>query len=198
MTLWIAIVAVAVLAGLWLAWPFWVRGKVEPNEADHAISIYRDQREELRRDARSGLISEVERDAAEQEIERRALRAARQLDAGVLVSRRSPGVAGLDIQDNVIPFVPKEEQKIQREAPKILGRFDGDRVTPLELPISATCTRVNVVDGHTEAVSASLGRRASLEEVAEAMRAFGREFSDLGLPSAPPRLISVSDDPYRP
>ncbi len=111
---------------------------------------------------------------------------------------RSPGVAGLDIQDNVIPFIPKEEEKVQTETQKILGHFDGDRVTPLAIPISATCTRVSVIDGHTESVSASLGRRAALEEVAEAMRAFGRDFTDLGLPSAPPQLIAVSDDPYRP
>lgn len=93
MILWIAIAAAAALAGTWLAWPFLVRGQVESNEAEHAISIYRDQRDELRRDARDGLISEVERDAAEQEIERRALRAARQLDTGLLVSRRNSGLA---------------------------------------------------------------------------------------------------------
>jgi aspartate-semialdehyde dehydrogenase len=58
--------------------------------------------------------------------------------------------------------------------------------------------RVAVRDGHTESVAAGLGRRASLEEVAEAMRAFGREFTDLGLPSCPPELIHVSRDPYRP
>ncbi len=111
---------------------------------------------------------------------------------------RGPGVIGLDIQDNVIPYIPKEEHKVQVETQKVLGRFDGDRVTPLEIPISATCTRVNVLDGHTESVSASLGCAVGLDEAAEAMRAFGREFADLGLPSAPPQLIAVSDDPYRP
>ncbi len=95
MTLWLAIAAAALLCGLWLAWPFLVKARVESSEAEHAISIYRDQREELRRDARNQLISEAERDAAEQEIERRALRAARRLDAGVLVSRRRPAAAAL-------------------------------------------------------------------------------------------------------
>ena len=47
-------------------------------------------------------------------------------------------------------------------------------------------------------VSASLGRRAELAEVADSLRAFGREFVDLGLPSAPPELVHVSEDPYRP
>jgi aspartate-semialdehyde dehydrogenase len=111
---------------------------------------------------------------------------------------RSPGVAALDILDNVIPFIPKEEEKVQRETAKILGRLEGDRIEPLDLPVSATCTRVNVRDGHTEAVFASLGRKASLTEVADALRAFGRDFVDLGLPSCPPELIRLTDDPYRP
>ena len=87
---WLLTGGFALLVGLWLAWPFLRRGAVEPNEAEHAISIYRDQRDELQRDSRNGLISEAEREAAEQEIERRALRAGRMLDAGISVARRSP------------------------------------------------------------------------------------------------------------
>ena len=93
MTVWIAVAVLAVLAALWLARPFLLRGEMESNEAEHAISIYRDQRDEVNRDARSGLISAAERDAAEQEIERRALRAARLLDASLSVTRRSPVLA---------------------------------------------------------------------------------------------------------
>ena len=111
---------------------------------------------------------------------------------------RGPGVHSMDILDNVIPFIPKEEEKVQTETAKILGRLDGDRVAPLELPVSAHCNRVNVRDGHTECVSAGLGRRAEPAEVVDALRSFGREFADLALPSAPPELISVSEDPYRP
>jgi aspartate-semialdehyde dehydrogenase len=111
---------------------------------------------------------------------------------------RSPGVPGLDILDNVIPYIRGEEEKVQRETSKILGRLEGDRIVPLDLPVSATCTRVNVRDGHTESVNASLGRAAELEEVAATLRSFGREFIDLGLPSAPRELIQVSEDPYRP
>jgi aspartate-semialdehyde dehydrogenase len=111
---------------------------------------------------------------------------------------RSPGVHSMDILDNVIPFIPKEEEKVQTETAKILGRLDGDRIAPLDLPVSAHCNRVNVRDGHTECVSAGLGCPAEPEEVVEVLRTFGREFADLGLPSAPPELISVSDDPYRP
>ncbi len=111
---------------------------------------------------------------------------------------RSPGVVGLDILDNVIPFIPKEEEKVQSETAKILGSLDGDRIVPLDLPVSATCTRVNVRDGHTESVNVGLAEAASLEAVADTLRAFGREFTDLGLPSAPPELIQVTRDTFRP
>jgi len=111
---------------------------------------------------------------------------------------RSPGVAALDILDNVIPFIANEEGKVERETRKILGRLEGERIDPHAVVVSATCTRVNVRDGHTEAVTAGLGRRAELAEVAAALRAFGQEFVDLGLPSTPPELIYVSEDPYRP
>ncbi len=111
---------------------------------------------------------------------------------------RSPGVAALDILDNLIPYIPKEEEKVQTETSKILGTLEGDRIAPLEIPVSATCTRVNVRDGHTLCVTASLGRPAEPAEVADVMRAFGREFMDLGLPSTPPEIIRVTDEPDRP
>jgi len=111
---------------------------------------------------------------------------------------RSPGVISLDVLDNVIPYIPKEEDKVQTETSKILGKLEGDEIVPLDLPVSATCMRVNVRDGHTEAVTAGLDRAVSLDAVAQAMRGFGREFTSLGLPSSPPDLIEVSDDPYRP
>jgi aspartate-semialdehyde dehydrogenase len=111
---------------------------------------------------------------------------------------KNPGVAALDVLDNVIPYIPEEEEKVEKETRKVLGRLEGDAIVPLDIPVSATCTRVNVRDGHFESVVAGLSRQASLGEVAEALGAFGREFTDLGLPSSPPELIRVTDDPYRP
>ncbi len=111
---------------------------------------------------------------------------------------RSPGVMGLDILDNVIPYIPKEEEKVQTETSKILGRLAGDHIEPLDVPVSATCTRVNVRDGHTECVTVGLERPAELGEVADVLRAFGSNFSNLRLPSAAPELIVVIDDPYHP
>lgn len=110
---------------------------------------------------------------------------------------RSPGVASLDIIDNVIPFISKEEEKVEKETRKILGALDGEAIAPAAIGVSCTCTRVNVIDGHTEVVYASFRRPGSL---AAARRALA-EWAPLPVgryPSAPPQLIAVSDDPYRP
>jgi len=111
---------------------------------------------------------------------------------------RSPGVTALDIIDNVVPYIPKEEEKVEKETQKILGRVVGDTVAPAAFPVSATCTRVPVLEAHTEAVYVSLERAATVDDVKQAMRSFGRDFVALGLPSAPSCLIDVSDDPFRP
>jgi aspartate-semialdehyde dehydrogenase len=111
---------------------------------------------------------------------------------------RSPGVLALDIVDNVIPFIPKEEEKVERETRKILGELRSEEIHPAAFPVSATCMRVAVRDGHTEAVYVQLARDASVEEVKAAMRGFGQELLARGLPTAPPALIHVSEDPYRP
>src|SRR3989449_5366011 len=63
-----------------------------------------------------------------------------------------PGVASLDITDNVVPFIAEEEEKIERETRKILGSLEAGRVTPARFAVSAQCHRVNVVDGHMAAV----------------------------------------------
>ena len=68
---------------------------------------------------------------------------------------RSPGVIALDIVDNVIPFISKEEEKVEKETKKILGHLAGDVIEPAAFRISATCTRVNVLEGHTETVNVS-------------------------------------------
>ena len=118
---------------------------------------------------------------------------------GVSGAGRSPGVIALDILDNVIPFIPGEEDKVARETGKILGRLDGGRgIVPAPFPVSATCTRVAVSEGHTEAVTVSLGAPATPADVAAAFRDFGRELARLELPSAPRRLITVHGDPFRP
>ena len=116
---------------------------------------------------------------------------------------RSPGVSALDILDNVIPFIPGEEEKVERETRKILGRCGGPSgaalaIEPLPIAVSCTCTRVAVLDGHTEAVFVETERPAPLADAKAALTAFGEELAALKLPSLPSQLIAVTDDPFRP
>lgn len=111
---------------------------------------------------------------------------------------RSPGVAGMDVLDNIIPYIPKEEEKVERETQKILGKLTGDSITPAPISVSCTCTRVNVLEGHTESVFVQLRRQARLEDVKAVWREFGAGLAPLGLPSAPRHLVTVREDPYRP
>ena len=84
------------------------------------------------------------------------------------------------------------------ETQKILGTIVGEKVAPAPFPVSATCTRVPVLEAHTEAVYVSLGKHATVDDVKKVMRDYGKEFVALKFPSCPPHLIEVSDDPFRP
>ncbi len=117
---------------------------------------------------------------------------------GVSGAGRSPGVIALDIIDNIIPFIPGEEEKVEKETRKILGTVAAGSITPADFVVSATCTRAAVIEGHTEAVLAAMAQTCSVEDARAAMIEFGREFIDLGLPSAPKHMIIVHDDPFRP
>lgn len=111
---------------------------------------------------------------------------------------RSPGVIALDVVDNIIPFIPNEEEKVVAEAQKILGTVTGDAITPASFGVSATCTRVGVLEGHTEAVHVELATEADEAAVVGAWRELGADFCAAGYPTAPPSLIHVHDDPFRP
>ena len=111
---------------------------------------------------------------------------------------RSPGVSAMDILDNIIPYIPKEEEKVEKETLKILGKIGPSGITPADMKVSCTCTRVNVLEGHTESVFVELKRKASLDEVKAAWRELGKDLQALGLPSAPKQLVSLTEDPFRP
>ena len=111
---------------------------------------------------------------------------------------RSPGVIALDIMDNVIPYIPKEEEKVQVETKKILGELDSESVIPAQIRVSCTCTRVPVLDGHTETVFVGTRKPTEPEQVKDAMTRFSRDISIQNLPSSPKDYIIVHDDPTRP
>ena len=109
---------------------------------------------------------------------------------------RRGGVLGLDAMENVIPFIPGEEEKVQKETQKILGALSDGQISPASFGVSATCTRVGVLDGHTEAVFVATEKPCSVEDAVSAMREFSGGLE--GLASAPNPLIFVHDDPFRP
>jgi aspartate-semialdehyde dehydrogenase len=111
---------------------------------------------------------------------------------------RSPGVMGLDILDNVIPFIAGEEEKVQRETQKILGKFTGSSVDAAKFTVSCTCTRVNVREGHTESVFVSTEKACEVPDVAAAMKEYSGSANGVELPSAPKHMIIVHEDPFRP
>ncbi len=109
-----------------------------------------------------------------------------------------PGVPSLDIIDNVVPYIGKEEDKMEGESNKILGSFDGKVVKNASFSVSASCNRVHVKDGHLESVFVKLDRKPSVEEVVEAFRNFKGEPQKLRLPSAPENPIVVRTESNRP
>ncbi len=117
---------------------------------------------------------------------------------GLSGAGRSPGVVALDIVDNLIPYIPKEEEKVATETGKILGRIGEGGIAPHPAVVGATCTRAAVIEGHTLAVTVETERPCAPAEAAAAMRAFQPDYAGRDLPSAPRRAIVVHDDPFRP
>lgn len=109
-----------------------------------------------------------------------------------------PGPTAGDLLDNVLPFIPGEEEKLARESSKILGAVVGDAVTPAGFLVSATCARVPVSHGHLLSVSVELGRKASPDEAAQAIESFESAIEGHALPSAPPRPLVVTEVDGRP
>lgn len=103
-----------------------------------------------------------------------------------------PGVAALDVIDNVTPVGIDEERKMETEPLKILGGWNGSAFEDEEIRISAMTHRVHVRDGHLEACSVKLARSASAEEVTDRLGGFVSSIDELDLPSAP-RPVIVTD-----
>jgi len=110
-----------------------------------------------------------------------------------------PGVASLDIEDNVVPYIGGgEEEKIETEPLRILGRFDDGQFKDAPFPITASVHRVAVTDGHTMTVFARIDKKARASEAAWALSEFRGEPQERGLPTAPQRPIHVLHGPDRP
>ena len=109
-----------------------------------------------------------------------------------------PGVASLDVLDNVIPYIPGEEEKVEQETCLLLGKIRDGKRHPAEVAVSAHANRVPVVDGHTVCISAAFERKPSVEEAQEVLRGFRGPRMVAGLPSAPERPIHLRLEADRP
>ena len=109
-----------------------------------------------------------------------------------------PGVASLDILGNVIPYIAKEEEKMEEETKKLLGALNGSHIDPAPFAMSAQCNRVAVEDGHTESVSVRFRKKAQPEEIIAAWSEFRAEPQQLSLPSAPEQPVAYLTAPDRP
>lgn len=110
-----------------------------------------------------------------------------------------PGVPSLDINANCLPFIKNEEDKMNREGRKILGRFDGKQIVPKDLEIWANCVRVPSRDGHLEAVTIELdGKALTVDEIADTFSSFRGIPQKLKLPTAPEKPIILRTEDNRP
>lgn len=109
-----------------------------------------------------------------------------------------PGVASLDILDNIIPYVSGDEHKMETETLKMLGQFDQDQIIWLESRISATCNRVPVVDGHLVNISIELDDTPSLETIIDLWQSYRGIDPIPMLPSAPAQPLIYLPQPDRP
>jgi aspartate-semialdehyde dehydrogenase len=109
-----------------------------------------------------------------------------------------PGVPSLDILGNVIPYIAKEEEKMEEETRKLLGRVSGDHIDMAQFAMTAHCNRVAVEDGHTESVSVKLRKKASADEIIAALNEFQSTPQELKLPLAPEHPLVYDPTPDRP
>ncbi|MYJ27241.1 MAG: aspartate-semialdehyde dehydrogenase [Cenarchaeum sp. SB0672_bin_9] len=108
------------------------------------------------------------------------------------------GVAAMGITDNILPYIPKEEKKVRVETRKILGKLNNDKIDEADIRVSCTCTRVPVLDGHTESVFVETTKDVTPESAEQTYDRYNDNISIDGLPSAPEKYFAVHKDPTRP
>jgi aspartate-semialdehyde dehydrogenase len=104
----------------------------------------------------------------------------------------------MDIIDNIVPYIKGEEEKVETEPLKMLGKLDIDHIRDASFAVSAHTNRVAVTDGHTVCVSLKLGRDVKPSEAIEAMRSYKCPAISSDLPSTPVPVIQIRDEADRP
>ena len=108
------------------------------------------------------------------------------------------GVSAMGITDNILPYIPKEEGKVRLETRKILGKLVDGKIEDADIRVSCTCTRVPVIDGHTESVFVETSEDIDPSKAKELYNNYNKDISVQGLPSAPKEYYAFHEDPTRP
>lgn len=108
------------------------------------------------------------------------------------------GVSAMGIMDNIIPYIPKEEEKVKRETRKILGKLKDGKIEDADIKVSCTCTRVPVIDGHTESVFVETEKEIDPIAAKKTYDEYNKSISVAGLPSSPKEYYAFHEDPTRP
>ncbi|HUT07063.1 MAG TPA: aspartate-semialdehyde dehydrogenase [Nitrosopumilaceae archaeon] len=108
------------------------------------------------------------------------------------------GVSAMGITDNILPYIPKEEGKVKMETRKILGKLIDGKIVDADIKVSCTCTRVPVIDGHTESVFVETEKEIDPKSAKETYAEYNKSISVMGLPSAPKDYYAFHEDPTRP
>ncbi len=111
---------------------------------------------------------------------------------------RTPGVDAMNITDNILPYIPKEEEKVRKETRKILGKLKDGKIEDADIRVSCTCTRVPVIDGHTESVFVETEKDIDPAKAKDLYSESNKNISVAGLPSAPEEYYAFHEDPMRP
>lgn len=110
----------------------------------------------------------------------------------------SGGLALLKQPGNVIPYISKEEHKMETESRKIMGKISRGKIRPADFSVLASCARVWVRDGHTESVVVTVDEEPGLEEVLEAFAEFKGEIAGRELHTAPKEPLHLFMEEARP
>lgn len=109
-----------------------------------------------------------------------------------------PGVPSYDILDNLIPFISEEEEKVEKESKKMLGRVKEGKLDHASFDVQATCVRVPVTDGHTVAIHAEFEEEFDVNEAIQLLESFDPGEEVRRLPSSPEKAIIVRRERDRP
>jgi aspartate-semialdehyde dehydrogenase len=169
--------------------------------ADHASIVHRQRRE---RGWKGCIVTNPNCTSTGFTVAFKALQDAFGLRRALVVSMQAisgagyPGVASLDIIDNVIPNIRGEEAKVEWEPRKMLGRLKGEELEPAEVMLSAHTNRVAVSDGHMVCASVELDDFPGIEAVARVLSSYQAPEPSRDLPSAPHPVILLRDEWDRP